>query len=67
MNYSWKISDYLCSVYGNGLADLSSCSPDFLTIATTRPETLFGDVALAVHPEVGGDIFLFSLIIGSRQ
>ncbi|CAC01835.1 valine--tRNA ligase-like protein [Arabidopsis thaliana] len=26
-------------------------SPDFLTIATTRPETLFGDVALAVHPE----------------
>ncbi|CAN8300180.1 unnamed protein product [Cochlearia groenlandica] len=26
-------------------------SPDFLTIATTRPETLFGDVAIAVHPE----------------
>ncbi|KAL1833544.1 hypothetical protein ACET3Z_003195 [Daucus carota] len=24
---------------------------DFLTIATTRPETLFGDTALAVHPE----------------
>jgi len=24
-----------------------------LTVATTRPETLFGDVALAVHPEVG--------------
>ncbi|KAK8470164.1 hypothetical protein PHAVU_004G073700 [Phaseolus vulgaris] len=24
---------------------------DFLTVATTRPETLFGDVALAVHPE----------------
>ncbi|XP_006826387.2 valine--tRNA ligase, chloroplastic/mitochondrial 2 isoform X2 [Amborella trichopoda] len=24
---------------------------DFLTIATTRPETLFGDVAVAVHPE----------------
>ncbi|RZC82710.1 hypothetical protein C5167_045496 [Papaver somniferum] len=24
---------------------------DFLTIATTRPETLFGDVAIAVHPE----------------
>ncbi|XP_042388105.1 valine--tRNA ligase, chloroplastic/mitochondrial 2 [Zingiber officinale] len=23
---------------------------DFLTIATTRPETLFGDVAIAVHP-----------------
>ncbi|KAJ7971954.1 Valine--tRNA ligase [Quillaja saponaria] len=24
---------------------------DFLTVATTRPETLFGDVALAVHPQ----------------
>ncbi|KAF3445212.1 hypothetical protein FNV43_RR14906 [Rhamnella rubrinervis] len=24
---------------------------DFLTIATTRPETLFGDVAIAVHPK----------------
>ncbi len=24
---------------------------DFLTVATTRPETLFGDTALAVHPE----------------
>ena len=26
-------------------------SQDFLQIATTRPETLFGDVAVAVHPE----------------
>ncbi|KAH1045306.1 hypothetical protein J1N35_036090 [Gossypium stocksii] len=25
---------------------------DFLTIATTRPETLYGDVAIAVHPQV---------------
>ncbi|KAJ1393269.1 Valyl-tRNA synthetase, tRNA-binding arm superfamily [Sesbania bispinosa] len=24
---------------------------DYLTVATTRPETLFGDVALAVHPQ----------------
>ncbi|XP_020579492.1 valine--tRNA ligase, chloroplastic/mitochondrial 2 isoform X2 [Phalaenopsis equestris] len=24
---------------------------DYLTIATTRPETLFGDIAVAVHPE----------------
>ncbi|XP_038883468.1 valine--tRNA ligase, chloroplastic/mitochondrial 2 isoform X1 [Benincasa hispida] len=24
---------------------------DYLTVATTRPETLFGDVAIAVHPE----------------
>ena len=26
-------------------------STDFVTVATTRPETLFGDVALAVHPD----------------
>ncbi|MDR0632532.1 MAG: valine--tRNA ligase [Holosporales bacterium] len=26
-------------------------SSDFLTIATTRPETLFGDTAVAVHPD----------------
>jgi valyl-tRNA synthetase len=25
--------------------------PTFLTVATTRPETLFGDTAVAVHPE----------------
>lgn len=25
---------------------------DYLTIATTRPETLFGDVAIAVNPQV---------------
>lgn len=28
-----------------------SNSTDTITVATTRPETLFGDVALAVHPE----------------
>jgi valyl-tRNA synthetase len=26
-------------------------SPDALVVATTRPETMFGDVAVAVHPE----------------
>jgi valyl-tRNA synthetase len=28
-----------------------SPSTDFLTIATTRPETMLGDVAVAIHPE----------------
>ncbi|VFQ75578.1 unnamed protein product [Cuscuta campestris] len=28
------------------------CRNDFLTIATTRPETLFGDTAVAVNPQV---------------
>jgi valyl-tRNA synthetase len=23
----------------------------FITVATTRPETMFGDVAVAVHPD----------------
>ena len=26
-------------------------SSDFITVATTRPETLFGDTAIAVHPD----------------
>lgn len=28
------------------------CSDDYLPVATTRPETLLGDTAVAVHPEV---------------
>jgi valyl-tRNA synthetase len=30
---------------------LSGKTDEFLIVATTRPETLFGDVAVAVHPE----------------
>ncbi|SMB92116.1 valyl-tRNA synthetase [Desulfonispora thiosulfatigenes DSM 11270] len=30
---------------------LTEDGTDFLTIATTRPETMFGDTAVAVHPE----------------
>ncbi len=30
---------------------LADGSGDFLTVATTRPETIFADVAVAVHPE----------------
>ncbi len=30
--------------------DIDGCD-EFLTVATTRPETLFGDTAVAVHPE----------------
>lgn len=29
---------------------LGDSSNDYITVATTRPETLFGDVAVAVHP-----------------
>jgi len=31
--------------------DPQSGEPEFLTIATTRPETLLGDTAVAVHPD----------------
>lgn len=31
--------------------ELADGSGDFLTVATTRPETIFADVAVAVHPE----------------
>ena len=30
---------------------LADGSGDYLEVATTRPETLFGDTAVAVHPE----------------
>ena len=26
-------------------------SSEFITIGTTSPETIFGDVAIAIHPE----------------
>ncbi|TXG69938.1 hypothetical protein EZV62_004873 [Acer yangbiense] len=38
---------------------------DFLTVATTRPETLFGDVAIAVNPKVRTN--LFSLTVSSEM
>ena len=27
-------------------------SLDYLTVATTRPETIFGDTAIAIHPKI---------------
>ena len=38
----------------HGFTHIKICGgrDDFMTIATTRPETLFGDVAIAVNPEV---------------
>lgn len=29
--------------------------PEFVTVATTRPETMFGDTAVAVHPNPGAE------------
>ncbi|MCL2498663.1 MAG: valine--tRNA ligase, partial [Symbiobacteriaceae bacterium] len=33
------------------LKDSSTTAPEYITVATTRPETILGDVAVAVHPE----------------
>ncbi len=33
------------------LADSPSAKTEYVTVATTRPETILGDVAIAVHPE----------------
>jgi valyl-tRNA synthetase len=42
----WVISYPLCNTAAN------ATTPDqFIPVATTRPETLFGDVAIAVHPD----------------
>ena len=44
--FMWHIRYPLADANGQPLADGSS-----LTVATTRPETLLGDVAVMVHPE----------------
>jgi len=38
-------------INNNSDIDNDDISNEYLTIATTRPETLFGDAAVAVHPE----------------
>jgi valyl-tRNA synthetase len=40
----WHLRYPLCSPEGGGV-------PPYLVVATTRPETLFGDTAVAVHPD----------------
>lgn len=40
----WKIKYAIEGTAGGG-------NPEFLVVATTRPETLLGDAALAVHPD----------------
>jgi valyl-tRNA synthetase len=36
--------------YYSRASSSSSAPPSFLLVATSRPETVFGDVAVAVHP-----------------
>ena len=38
------------------LADAAPGEPPFLTVATTRPETMLGDTAVAVHPDPAGEL-----------
>jgi len=39
---------------GSARADAPVSDPDFVIIATTRPETMLGDAAVAVHPDPAG-------------
>jgi valyl-tRNA synthetase len=38
------------------LADPAPGEPRFLTVATTRPETMLGDTAVACHPDPAGEL-----------
>ena len=38
------------------IVDPKPGEPEFLTVATTRPETMLGDTAVACHPHPGGEL-----------
>jgi len=42
---------HICYPFANGPQSVSGVSAKGLVVATTRPETLMGDVAVMVHPE----------------
>lgn len=48
--YSWQASQNVNIKANQQVYGLNS--EDFLPVATTRPETLLGDTAVAVNPEV---------------
>lgn len=50
MDYALELTFQVCFI-----------SSDYLTVATTRPETLFGDVAIAVNPQVSWHSTIYSL------
>ncbi len=47
----WSIRYKIVNADGSAVKDPETGEPTILTIATTRPETLLGDTAVAVHPE----------------
>jgi valyl-tRNA synthetase len=42
---------YTCGISTGGISDGGESGGGFVELATTRPETLLGDTAVAVHPE----------------
>jgi valyl-tRNA synthetase len=47
----WHLRYAIVNHRGDAVMDPATGKPSVLTIATTRPETLLGDTAVAVHPE----------------
>jgi valyl-tRNA synthetase len=47
----WHLRYAIVNSRGEAVTDPATGKPTILTIATTRPETLLGDTAVAVHPE----------------
>lgn len=47
----WSLRYAIVEKDGKPVKDPATGEPTILTIATTRPETLLGDTAVAVHPE----------------
>ncbi|MFC2166195.1 valine--tRNA ligase [Acidobacteriota bacterium] len=40
--------------------------PEYVTVATTRPETMLGDTAVAVHPDPAGELERLSQVLPER-
>jgi valyl-tRNA synthetase len=47
----WHLRYAIVNHHGDAVIDPATGKPSILVIATTRPETLLGDTAVAVHPE----------------
>ena len=44
----------------------SSCPKEFIPVATTRPETILGDAAVCVHPEVQQSLLYYEIDLGRQ-
>jgi len=56
----YYLHDDSSSLASSSSSSSSSSPPPFLLVATTRPETIFGDCAVAVNPSDASKVNLFS-------